>query len=70
MMDMRKKIELACTYAGKSQASLARALGVTPQTFNKRLQTCKFSVEELQKIADALGATYNYSFDFTDGTSF
>lgn len=69
-MDMRKKIDLACAYAGKSQAYIARALGVTPQTFNKRLQTCKFSVEELQKIAEALGATYNYSFDFTDGTSF
>ncbi len=68
-MDMRKKIEMACTYAGKSQASLARALGVTPQTFNKRLRACKFSVEELQKIAETLGATYNYSFDFTDGTS-
>lgn len=69
-MDMRKKIEMACTYAGKSQAQLARALGVTPQTFNKRLRTCKFSVEELQKMAEFLGATYNYSFDFTDGTSF
>ncbi len=69
-MDMRKKIEMACTYAGKSQASLARALGVTPQTLNKRLRTCKFSVEELQKMAEFLGATYNYSFDFTDGTSF
>lgn len=69
-MDMRKKIEMACTYAGKSQAQLARALGVTPQTFNKRLRTCKFSVEELQKMAEFLGATYNYSFDFTDGTNF
>ena len=68
-MDMRKKIEMACTYAGKSQASLARALGITPQTFNSRLKTCKFSVEELQKIAETLGATYNYSFDFADGTS-
>jgi Predicted transcriptional regulators len=69
-MDMRKKIELACTYSAKSQATLARALGVTPQTFNKRLRTCKFSVEELQKIAETLGATYNYSFDFDDGTTF
>lgn len=69
-MDMRKKIEMACTYTGKSQAQLARALGVTPQTFNKRLRTCKFSVEELQKMAEFLGATYNYSFDFSDGTSF
>lgn len=69
-MDMRKKIEMACTYAGKSQAALARELGITPQAFNNRLKTCKFSVEELEKIAKILGARYNYSFTFDDGTSF
>ncbi len=68
-MDMRKKIEMACAYAHKSQAWLAREVGVSPSAFNARLKACKFSVEELQKIAKALGATYNYSFDFTDGTS-
>ena len=46
MLDMRKKIELACTHAGKSQASIARALGVTPQTFNKRLQTLQVSLSK------------------------
>lgn len=69
-MDMRKKIEMACTYAGISQAALARAMGVTPATFNARLKTCKFSVEELEKIAKTLGATYSYSFNFDDGTTF
>ena len=69
-MDMRKKIEMACTYAGKSQAQLAREMGVTPATFNARLKTCKFSVEELEKIAKILGATYSYSFSFEDGTTF
>lgn len=69
-MDMRKKIEMACTYAGISQAALARAMGVTPATFNARLKTCKFSVEELENIAKTLGATYSYSFNFDDGTTF
>lgn len=67
-MTMRKKIEVACTLAGVSQASLARALNISPQTFNARLKICKFSVEELEKIAAALGAKYSYSFDFPDGT--
>ncbi len=70
MIDMRKKIELACTYAGKSQAYLAQVLGITRSTFNARLKTCKFTADELQKIAEALGATYSCSFNFTDGTSF
>lgn len=67
-MDMRKKIEVACSVAGVSQAALARALGSSPATFNARLRTCKFSVEELEKIAETLGAKYSYSFDFPDGT--
>lgn len=69
-MDMRKKIEMACTYAGKSQAQLARDLGVTPATFNARLKVCKFSVDELEKIAETLGAKYDYSFTFEDGQKF
>lgn len=69
-MDLRKKIEMACTYAGVSQAALARALGVTPATFNARLKVCKFSPEELAKIADFLGGKYFFGFEFPDGTKF
>ena len=67
-MDLRKKIEMACTYAGISQATLARALGVTPATFNSRLKVCKFSPDELEQIATALGGSYVYGFEFPDGT--
>ena len=67
-MDLRKKIEMAYTYAGKSQASIARALGITPATFNARLKTCKFSIEELESIAEVLGCKYIFGFEFPDGT--
>ncbi|MBR3803923.1 MAG: helix-turn-helix transcriptional regulator [Clostridia bacterium] len=67
-MDLRKKIEMACTYAGISQATLARALEVTPATFNSRLKVCKFSPEELSKIAEVLGGKYVFGFEFPDGT--
>lgn len=67
-MDLRKKIDAACAIAGLSQADLARALGVTPATFNSRLKVCKFSPDELERIAGILGAKYSYSFDFPDGT--
>lgn len=67
-MNLRKKIEMACTFAGVSQAALARALGVTPATFNARLKVCKFSPDELEKIAETLGANYIFGFEFPDGT--
>lgn len=67
-MTLRQKIDMACAYKGISQATLARALGITPATFNSRLKVCKFSQEELQKIAEALGGVYVFGFEFPDGT--
>lgn len=67
-MTLRQKIDMACAYKGISQASLARALNITPATFNARLKVCKFSQEELEKIAEVLGATYTFGFEFPDGT--
>ena len=59
---------MACAYKGISQATLARALGITPATFNSRLKVCKFSQEELAKIAEILGCVYVFGFEFPDGT--
>lgn len=67
-MTVAKKIKMALAYTGISEAELARRIGTTPQAFNQRLKTDKFSTEELQKIANALNAQYSFSFDFTDGT--
>lgn len=67
-MTLRQKIDMACAYKGISQATLARALGITPATFNSRLKVCKFSQEELAKIAETLGGVYVFGFEFPDGT--
>ena len=67
-MTLRQKIDMACAYKGISQATLARALGITPATFNSRLKVCKFSQEELAKIAETLGCSYVFGFVFPDGT--
>ncbi len=67
-MTLRQKIDMACAYKGISQATLARALGITPATFNSRLKVCKFSQEELAKIAETLGCSYVFGFEFPDGT--
>lgn len=67
-MDIPTKIRLAETYARISEAELARRLGTSPQAFGQRMKTGKFTSDELETIAKALGATFNFSFDFPDGT--
>lgn len=65
---MEQKINMALAYKGVSQASLARSIGTTPSNFNQKLKRETFTVEELEKIASALGATYSFNFNFDDGT--
>lgn len=67
-MNLEKKIKMALAYGEASQAELARRLGTTPANFNHRLKGGTFKVDELEKIAEALGAKFSYSFDFEDGT--
>ncbi len=67
-MNLEKKIKMALTYTDISQAELARRLGMTPANFNIRMKRGTFKVEELEVIAQALGAKFTYTFDFEDGT--
>ena len=67
-MDIPKKIKLAETYAGVSEAELARRLGTTSQAFGQRMKTGKFKSEDLDAIAAALGCEISIEFRFPDGT--
>ena len=67
-MTMEQKISMARAYKGISQASLAREMGTTPSNFNQKLKRGTFSVEEMEKMATALGAKYFFGFEFEDGT--
>ena len=67
-MDIPTKIKLAETYAKVSEADLARRLGKSPQSFGQRMKTGKFSSEDLEEIAAALGAQIKVAFVFPDGT--
>ncbi len=66
-MTIRQLVEMAVAYAGISNAELARRLGWSQQLLNKRLNTGKFSMEDWDKIAAALGATAKICFVFPDG---
>ena len=63
-----QKIKMALAFIDKSEAWLAKEIGTTPQAFNQRLKTDKFSTIELDGIAKTLGAVYSFSFEFPDGT--
>lgn len=67
-MDISKKIKAACAYAGKSEAQLAREIGTSPSALNQRLKTGKFTSEELERIAEAMGAEIVCYFKLSDGT--
>jgi predicted XRE-type DNA-binding protein len=67
-MNMEKSIKAAITYAGLSQADVARALGMSTSNFSQRITGRGFKDEELARIADAIGAKVDFRFEFPDGT--
>lgn len=67
-MTNAQKIRMALAYVKMSEAELARRLNSTPQAFNQRMKTDKFSSNELEKIANIVGAKYLAYFEFPDGT--
>ena len=67
-MDIPTKIKLATTYAKITEAELARRIDTSSQNIGKRLKVGKFTSEEIDKIAAALGAEFVCSFRFPDGT--
>lgn len=67
-MNIAQKINMAIAYKGISQASLARAIGMTPSNFNQKYKRETFTQEELERIAAVLGGVYVFGFEFPDGT--
>lgn len=67
-MSHAQKIKMVLAYKNMSESELARQLGTSPQAFNQRMKTDKFTADELAKIASILGAAYKVAFEFPDGT--
>ena len=67
-MTNAQKIRMALAYVRMSEAELARRLNTSPQAFNQRMKTDKFSSNELEEMAKILGAKYLAYFEFPDGT--
>ena len=67
-MTSPQKIKMALVYKGMKESELARALNTSPSAFNQRMKTGKFTSDEMEKIAEAIGAKYFFGFEFEDGT--
>ena len=65
----QQRVKASCELAGMSLTELAEKLGMSQQNFSKRLKVGKFTQEELEEIANALGAKYISVFEFSNGTS-
>lgn len=63
-MTIEQKIKMALAYAGISQAELARRTGTTPSNLNQKIKRNTLTMEELEKIAEAMGGKWKAEFDF------
>ena len=65
---IQQKIDMACTVAGITKTELGRRIGLSQSVFSQRLKTGKFSDQDFENMAKALGAKYFSGFTFPDGT--
>jgi transcriptional regulator with XRE-family HTH domain len=67
-MTIEQKIKMAISFAGISQAELARRIGQTPSNLSQKVKRGTLTGDEMKSIADALGCTWRTEFIFSDGT--
>lgn len=66
-MSISEQIKVLCVRANISNAELARRLGVSPQSLSAKMKRESFTVAELEKIADAVGASFVRKFVLFSG---
>lgn len=66
-MNAKSKIKAACAAAGVPMSELAARLDMSPQSLNQRAKVGRFTLEEWEQIAKALGAEWVGQFVFEGG---
>lgn len=66
-MTISEQIRILCVRKNMSLAELARRLDTTPQNFNAKLKRERFTVAELEKIAEVSGVTFERNFKLDNG---
>lgn len=67
-MSNERKLISALGYSGFTQTKLAEALNTSKANLNKKIKRNTLTPEDMQQIADIIGAKYVYYFEFPDGT--
>ena len=66
-MTISEQIKVLCVRCGVGEAELARRLGKSPQSFNSKMKRESFTVDDLDKIAEVLGAQFSREFILANG---
>jgi len=66
-MQISEQIRVLCVRCNVSEAELARRLGKSPQSFNSKMKRETFTVNDLEKIATALGVSFKRNFILKNG---
>ncbi len=66
-MTISEQIKVLCVRCNVSEAELARRLGKSPQSLNAKLKRGTMTIEDLEKIATALGVEFKRMFILENG---
>lgn len=67
VMTLSEQIKVLCMRQNISQAELARRLETTPQNFSARLKRGSFTLDEIDRIAEAAGVKFERNFILENG---
>lgn len=68
MLTTSEKIRTALIKSGLTIGALAEKLGQSRQNLSNKLSRDNFTVAEMEQIAAALDITFEWCFEFPDGT--
>lgn len=67
-MDAKQQIKMALAYVGITHTELARRLGTAPVNLARKMKLGTLSVNDMSRIASAIGCEWKSEFEFPDGT--
>ena len=62
LLSISEQIKVLCVRSNISLAELARRIGVSPQSLSAKLKRESFTIYDLEKIAEAVGAKFTRKF--------
>lgn len=68
-MNTKQQIKMALVYAGITQTELARELGTSRANLSRKINLGSLSVNDMSRIASAIGCEWKSEFEFPDGTT-